>query len=213
MTVSWHYIARNLVVRKLTTLLTAGGMALVVFVFATVLMMSEGIRATLVATGQPDNVMTLRKGAGAEINSGVDRLQANVLATLPGIALGEGGQPLVSKESVVLNSLAGEFIPRTLELLAPGGRFVEIGKKDFVDDAPLPLGPFLNSLTYFAIDIAEMIRRDRGAASALREVRELFERGELVVKPLKLFPMDEIASAFRYMGSGRHIGRIGISFR
>ena len=46
------YIARNLWVRRVTTLLTAGGMALVVYVFATVLMMSEGIRATLVATGQ-----------------------------------------------------------------------------------------------------------------------------------------------------------------
>ncbi|MDO9192661.1 MAG: ABC transporter permease, partial [Undibacterium sp.] len=56
------YIARNLWVRRVTTLLTAGGMALVVFVFATVLMMSEGIRATLVATGQPDNVLALRKG-------------------------------------------------------------------------------------------------------------------------------------------------------
>ena len=62
------YIARNLWVRRVTTLLTAGGMALVVYVFATVLMMSEGIRSTLVATGQPDNVMVLRKGANAEIN-------------------------------------------------------------------------------------------------------------------------------------------------
>ena len=61
--VPFSYIARNLWVRRVTTLLTAGGMALVVYVFATVLMMSEGIRSTLVATGQPDNVMVLRKGA------------------------------------------------------------------------------------------------------------------------------------------------------
>jgi hypothetical protein len=52
-----RYIARNLWVRRVTTALTAGGMALVVYVFATVLMMSEGIRATLVATGQPDNAI------------------------------------------------------------------------------------------------------------------------------------------------------------
>ena len=52
-------------VRLVTTRLTAGGMALVVFVFATVLRMSEGIRATLMATGQPDNVLVLRKGAVA----------------------------------------------------------------------------------------------------------------------------------------------------
>ena len=99
------YIARNLWVRRVTTLLTAGGMALVVYVFATVLMMSEGIRATLVATGQPDNVMVLRKGAGAEINSGIERRQAAILSTLPGIATDALGRPLLSAEPVVLISL------------------------------------------------------------------------------------------------------------
>lgn len=99
------YIARNLWVRRVTTLLTAGGMALVVYVFATVLMMSEGIRATLVATGQPDNVIALRKGAGAEINSAVDRAQAAILESLPGIATDAAGRALISKEPVVLNNL------------------------------------------------------------------------------------------------------------
>lgn len=99
------YIARNLWVRRVTTLLTAAGMALVVFVFATVLMMSEGIRATLVATGQPDNVLVLRKGAGAEINSVVTREQATVIETLPGVARDGQGRALVSKEPVVLNNL------------------------------------------------------------------------------------------------------------
>jgi putative ABC transport system permease protein len=99
------YIARNLWVRRVTTALTAAGMALVVYVFATVLMMTEGIRATLVATGQPDNVIVLRKGAGAEINSGITREQAAVLETLPGIATDGSGRALVSKEPVVLNNL------------------------------------------------------------------------------------------------------------
>ena len=99
------YIARNLWVRRVTTLLTAGGMALVVFVFATVLMMSEGIRATLVATGQADNMLLLRKGAGAEINSGISRSQAAIIESLPGIATDGNGRRLVSKEPVVLNNL------------------------------------------------------------------------------------------------------------
>ncbi len=99
------YIARNLWVRRVTTLLTALGMALVVFVFATVLMMGEGIRATLVATGQPDNALLLRKGAGAEINSGITREQAAIVQSLAGIATNGAGQKLVSKESVVLNNL------------------------------------------------------------------------------------------------------------
>jgi ABC-type lipoprotein release transport system permease subunit len=103
--VPFSYVARNLWMRRVTTALTAAGMALVVYVFATVLMMSEGIRATLVATGQPDNAIVLRKGAGAEINSGITRGQAAVLETLPGIARDPAGQPLVSKEPVVLNNL------------------------------------------------------------------------------------------------------------
>jgi putative ABC transport system permease protein len=99
------YVARNLWVRRVTTLLTAGGMALVVFVFATVLMMSEGIRATLVATGQSDNLLVLRKGAGAEINSGIARSQAAIVESLPGIATNALGERLLSKEPVVLNTL------------------------------------------------------------------------------------------------------------
>lgn len=99
------YIARNLWVRRVTTALTAGGMALVVFVFATVLMMTEGIRATLVATGQPDNVVVLRKGSNAEITSTIGREQAGIIESLPGIATDAAGQPLVSREPVVLNSL------------------------------------------------------------------------------------------------------------
>ncbi|MFZ6646790.1 ABC transporter permease [Undibacterium sp. TJN25] len=103
--IPFSYVARNLWVRRVTTLLTAGGMALVIFVFAVVLMMSEGIRATLVATGQPDNVLILRKGAGAEINSGIARDQAAIIESLPGIATDGEGRPLVSKEPVVLNNL------------------------------------------------------------------------------------------------------------
>lgn len=99
------YVIRNLWVRRVTTLLTALGMGLVVYVFATVLMMSEGIRATLVATGQPDNVIVLRQGAGAEINSAITREQAAVVESLPGLARGADGRPLASKEVLVLNNL------------------------------------------------------------------------------------------------------------
>lgn len=99
------YVLRNLWVRRVTTVLTAGGMALVVFVFATVLMMTEGINETMVATGQPDNVMILRKGAGTEINSAIARDQASAIEALPGIATNGEGNKLLSREVVVLNNL------------------------------------------------------------------------------------------------------------
>src|SRR5687768_15368751 len=105
MIIPFRYTIRNLWTRKLTTALTAGGMALVVFVFAAVQMLDAGLHATLVATGQPDNIHATRKGAGAEISSGIDRVQAAVIESQPEIALGSSGERLVSKETVILITL------------------------------------------------------------------------------------------------------------
>ena len=99
------YVVRNLFARRLTTLLTAGGMALVVYVFATVLMLAAGLRDTLVATGQPDNVVVIRRSSQSEVQSGIDRLQAGIVETLPDIVIGADGRRLVSKEPVVLINL------------------------------------------------------------------------------------------------------------
>lgn len=104
-TIPLSYIARNLFARKLTTVLTAGGMALVVYVFATVLMLAAGLEQTLVATGQPDNVLVIRRGSQTEVQSGIDRSSASIVESVPGIATGQDGGKLVSKEPVVLISL------------------------------------------------------------------------------------------------------------
>lgn len=105
MTIPFSYIARNLWARRLTTALTAGGLALVVFVFATVLMLDEGLRNTLVTTGEYDNVVLIRRAADTEVQSGIERQQAAIAASHPAIATGADGQPLLSKETVVLISL------------------------------------------------------------------------------------------------------------
>ena len=105
MAVPLAYIARNLVARRLTTALTAGGMALVVYVFATVLMLSAGLEKTLVATGQDDNVVVIRRSSQTEVQSGIARLQAGIVESLPEIALSSDGRPMVSKEPVVLINL------------------------------------------------------------------------------------------------------------
>ena len=99
------YCLGNLLARRLTTALTAGGMALVVFVFATVLMLDAGLKKALVETGSPDNVVVIRRAAGTEVQSGVERAQAAIVESLPQVALGAGGVRLVSKESVVLITL------------------------------------------------------------------------------------------------------------
>lgn len=102
MGVPLSYIFRNLLVRKLTTLLTAMGMALVVFVFATVLMLSAGLEKTLVQTGSDDNVIVVRRSAENEVQSGIYRDQAMLLASVPEIAHGINGERLVSRELMVL---------------------------------------------------------------------------------------------------------------
>jgi ABC-type lipoprotein release transport system permease subunit len=105
MTIPFSYVIRNVAARKLTTALTAGGMALVVYVFATVLMLAAGLEQTLVATGQDDNVVVIRRSSQTEVQSGVERAQAAIVETLPDIAVGGDGQKLVSKEPVVLINL------------------------------------------------------------------------------------------------------------
>ena len=99
------YSYRNLRTRRLTTILTVAGMALVVFVFAAVLMLSAGLRKTLIETGSYDNVIVTRKAAGSEVQSGIEREKASLVESLPEIAVGTDGGRLIAKELVVLISL------------------------------------------------------------------------------------------------------------
>jgi ABC-type lipoprotein release transport system permease subunit len=105
MAIPLSYSMRNLAKRRLTTILTVSGMALVVFVFAAVLMMAAGLQKTLVETGQDDNVVVFRKGSTSEVMSGIDRLQASIVEMLPQTAIGTDGQRLVAREVVVLIAL------------------------------------------------------------------------------------------------------------
>jgi putative ABC transport system permease protein len=105
MAVPLSYSMRNLWKRRLTTSLTVSGMALVVFVFAAVLMMAEGLQKTLVETGSYDNVVVVRKGSTSEVMSGIDRKQASIVEMLPQAAIGPGGRSILAKEVVVLISL------------------------------------------------------------------------------------------------------------
>lgn len=105
MTVPFSYSFRNLWKRRLTTILTVSGMALVVFVFAAVLMMAAGLQKTLVETGSPDNVVVVRKASSSEVMSSIERKSAAIVEMLPQVAAGHDGQPMMAKECVVLIAL------------------------------------------------------------------------------------------------------------
>src|SRR2546430_12949814 len=77
MRIPFSYIWRSLWARRLTTALTVGGVALVVFVFAGVLMLARGLEAALVETGSPDNLIALRRSASTDRSGQVVRAMAH----------------------------------------------------------------------------------------------------------------------------------------
>jgi ABC-type antimicrobial peptide transport system permease subunit len=99
------YSYRNLWTRRMTTGLTLLGVALVVFVFAAALMLSEGLRQTLVSTGVDENAIVIRRSSQAEVQSSVTRDQANIIKTQPEVALNNEGKPQATSDAVVLISL------------------------------------------------------------------------------------------------------------
>ncbi|MGP3970356.1 SDR family NAD(P)-dependent oxidoreductase [Streptomyces sp. 6N223] len=113
---------------------------------------------------------------------------------------------------VVVNSLGGEAISRGLELLRPGGRFLEIGKRDILRDSTLPLGPFRAGLAFFSFDLSEF-QKDSEAGRALREeILPLLRDGTYRPLPHTVYPAARVQEAFRLLQHSRHTGKIVVSF-
>jgi ABC-type lipoprotein release transport system permease subunit len=92
MKIPLKYVLRNFKTRKLTTIITVSGIALVVMVFTAVLMMAYGIQKTLVSTGSPDNVKVVRKSAQGEISSIIDGETQNVIEHSRILQIIQGGE-------------------------------------------------------------------------------------------------------------------------
>ena len=108
---------------------------------------------------------------------------------------------------VILNSLTGEYIPKNLDILAEGGRFLEIGKIGIWDGERVRHNR--PDVQYHPFDLGDVARNNPGLLQELLTgLMADFERGEL--KPLKrtVFGLDDGANAFRYMAQARHIGKV-----
>ena len=105
MQIPLKYILRSSSSRRLTTIFTILGIALVVFVFTAVLMMANGVQQTLKSTGSDDNVTVVRKAAASEIMSIIDREAAGIVTNMPQVARSAEGRPISSKEVVVIINL------------------------------------------------------------------------------------------------------------
>ncbi|RWA09891.1 hypothetical protein EKO27_g5202 [Xylaria grammica] len=94
---------------------------------------------------------------------------------------------------VILNSLTGDLLDESWRIIADGGTMIEIGKKDILSRASLSMEPFMRN-------------------ALLHEIFEQLRLGILQpISPLHQFSFAEIPSALRYIGSGKHIGKLVIS--
>jgi putative ABC transport system permease protein len=127
------YNLRNLVVRKTTTIMTALGVALTVAVLLAVLALVNGLRTTLASSGDPLQIVVMRKGSESEIVSNFTRTQFQDLKFKPGIATGANGQPLASLEVMTVINLSstdtGEGTNMTVRGLQPTGIELRRGVK------------------------------------------------------------------------------------
>jgi acyl transferase domain-containing protein/acyl carrier protein len=114
---------------------------------------------------------------------------------------------------IVLNALAGEAIPLAAALLAPNGRFIEIGKRDIFGDSALGLRALRRNGSFFVLDMARMDRDDPQALKEVfAEMLALFERGKFKPLPTFTFPAGKMRDAFKTMAQAKHIGKVVVDF-
>ena len=105
MAIPISYNVRNMVLRKGLTLMTAMGIALTVMTAVFLMMLLAGMKKAFVKSGDPLNVLVMRKGSTSELAGGFTKDKLPVLSALPGIAKNASGEPLVSGEWVVIVNL------------------------------------------------------------------------------------------------------------
>ncbi len=156
--------------------------------------------ARLIATAGSDEKRALLRSLGADVvlNSRTLGFADEVMAQTQGKGV-----------DVVLNSLAGEAMIRSMDCLRPFGRFVELGKRDYYTNTHLGLRPFRRNLTYFGVDVDQLIVEHKDLTQQLfGELIDLFADGALVPLPHRVFEGERIGDAFRLMQRAGHIGKI-----
>jgi len=157
--------------------------------------------ATVVATAGNEDKRALAQLLGADLV-----LDSRSLAFADEIRWKLGGV------DVVLNSLSGDAMRRSLRALKPFGRFVELGKRDFVADTAVGLRAFARNVSYFGVDADQLLNAQPGLTRRLlRELDRLFAQRRLTPLAHRVFPADQAEDAFRLMQGAGHIGKIVIT--
>ncbi len=113
----------------------------------------------------------------------------------------------------VLNCLSGEAMRESLSVLKPFGRFMELGKRDFVENTSLGIRYFKENISYFAIDVDQLFKfYPTKAKKIFDQVIALFESSNFTPLPYTVFSNLDVVNAFKYMQQGNQIGKVVITF-
>ncbi len=192
-----NYVARLKAGESILIHSAAGGIGLAA------VQMAQRAGAKIFATaGSPEKRALLT-------SMGIDHvMDSRSLAFADEIMAATGGRGL----DVVLNSLAGDFLVKSLALLRPTGRFVELGKVDFFENTRLGLAPFRRGLSFLGVDFGYLMENEPELCRGIfAEVIQMFEDGTLRPLPMRTFPASEASSAFRMIVQARHTGKLALS--
>ncbi len=156
--------------------------------------------ATVIATaGSPEKrALLLALGADHVLNSRGLEFADEVMAITGGVGV-----------DAVLNSLAGEAMERSLGVVKPFGRFLELGKRDYYGNTRIALRPFRRNVSYFGIDADQLLMNKPALANRMfADLVRLFEDGTLTPLPYRRFEADAVGEAFRLMQQSGHVGKI-----
>lgn len=113
---------------------------------------------------------------------------------------------------ILLNSLPGDYIAKGLEIMAPYGRFLEIGKRDVYEDAPVGMKALRRNVSLSVLDLAAMgEERPDLLAQMFGELAEMLDSQSLSPLPYTEFPISRVGDAIRYMSQAKHMGKVVVT--
>ncbi len=164
------------------------------------LQLAQAVGAEIYATAGTERKRSFLRSLG--VSHVMDSRSLDFADEIMKITRGEG-------VDIVLNSLAGDFIPKSMSVLRKHGRFLEIGQRDLLDKKQVE--QLKEGVQYHVFDGTRL--SSDSVKSVLGELRKLWADGSLTPLPVKVFPITQAISAFRYMAQAKHIGKIIVTHR
>ena len=117
---------------------------------------------------------------------------------------------------IVLNCLSGEYLRKSLGLLSRHGCFIELGKRDIVENRPLDLRQLADNRSFATVDLSSVFGvsecKKTDGKRLLKEIISRIEQKIFTALPKTIFPISEASKAFKHMSQAKHIGKIVVSY-